>query len=135
MTAQRTLMVSRVSLPRSLKTFNLNSILRSAHRQFQLTTSVQVQGLGNFTHTYLCTRRTQKGFKCTVVNWAFLPLHGGSIEITLTGPLTFYSFLILPLQMSRSGYPENSGMRCIDSPTECSETHTPYCSPLWSSAQ
>ena len=40
-----------------------------------------------FGYTYLFTRRTHKGFKGTIVNPAFLSLHGESLEITLIVPL------------------------------------------------
>ena len=33
-----------------------------------------------FTHTYLCTRGTHKGFQGTVVNRPLPSFHGGSVE-------------------------------------------------------
>ena len=44
-------------------------------------------------HTYLCTRETQK---TTVVNREFPFLHGGSIAITLTIPLSLEIYRFFP---------------------------------------
>ena len=41
-----------------------------------------------YKHRYLIRTWSEKGFKGTVVNWAMSSLHGGSLEISLTIPLT-----------------------------------------------
>ena len=45
-------------------------------------------GFDKFKHTYLCTLQTHKDFKGTVVNCTLPYLLGGSLEITLTVPLS-----------------------------------------------
>ena len=56
----------------------------------------EVQLFDKFTHTYLCTRRTHKGLKGTVVNRALPSVHGGSLKITLTVSLSNCTFKHLP---------------------------------------
>ena len=57
-----------------LKTFVCSAILADCMRS------------GNFTQTYLCTRRTRKCFQGAVVNRAYPSLNEGSLEITLSVP-------------------------------------------------
>ena len=54
------------------------------------STQCRIQaGFNSFTLKCLCTQQTPHiGFVCTIVNRALSSLHGGSLEITLTVPLT-----------------------------------------------
>ena len=54
---------------------------------------IWIQGrFDKFTHTYLCTRRTYKDCKGTVVNQAMPSSHGGYLEITLLVPSKMSNF-------------------------------------------
>ena len=54
--------------------------------QLQFQSNWIQAGFDKFKHTYLCTPRTHKGFKGTVVNRALLSLHGRSIEGVISFP-------------------------------------------------
>jgi len=59
--------------------------------------------LDAFTHTSHFSTKTHKGFKGTVVDQTYPPIHRGSLEITLTVPLR--SFIL--------GYSEGSGAHVL----------------------